>query len=106
MCFFCLTPALVAVFRASGGDAIKRSQLRSGAIFVKGTCWYASGYFISLVARLSAFLSVSECDYPQCWFTLHWVLVSRLYRCVSESTFWGYVSSEAPDVYPVHERKR
>ncbi|HIB7224802.1 TPA: hypothetical protein ACWXL6_003125 [Escherichia coli] len=69
-------------------------------------CWYASGCFISLVARLSAFLLMSEHDYPQCWFTLRLVLAKRLYRCVSESTFWGYVSSEAPDVYPVHERKR
>ncbi|HFO4631858.1 TPA: hypothetical protein ACHJ1Y_004459, partial [Escherichia coli] len=100
------TPALVAVFRASGGDAIKRSQSRSDAIFVKGTGWYASGYFISLVARLSAFLSVSECDYPQCCFTLHWVLVSRLYRCVSETTSWGDVSGELMNVYPVHERRR
>ncbi|EKL1401481.1 hypothetical protein PRA41_001177 [Escherichia coli] len=97
---------LVAVFRASGGDAIKRSQSRSGAIFVKGIVWYASGYFISLVARLSAFLSVSECGYPQCWFTLHRVLVSRRYRCVSESGFWGYVSGELMNVYPVHGRRR
>ncbi|EFC2287656.1 hypothetical protein CT768_004734 [Escherichia coli] len=97
---------LVAVFRASGGDAVKRSQARSGAIFVKGTGWYASGCFISLVARLSAFLLMSEHDYPQCWFILRLVLVSRRYRCVSESGFWGYVSGALMNVYPVHERKR
>ncbi|EKE9413985.1 hypothetical protein ACNO1E_001492 [Escherichia coli] len=97
---------LVAVFRDSGGDAVKRSQSRSDAIFVKGTCWYASGCFISLVARLSGFLSMCEHDYPQCWFTLRRVLAQRRYRCVSETSFWGYVSGELMNVYPVHGRKR
>ncbi|KAE9738791.1 hypothetical protein G3V88_06110 [Escherichia coli] len=93
---------LVVVFRASGGDAVKRSQSRSDAIFIKDTGGDASGYFISLVARLAAFLSVSEHDYPQCWFTLHLVLAKPCYRCVSESGFWGYVSGEVMNAYPVH----
>ncbi|EGH7028111.1 hypothetical protein IET51_003697 [Escherichia coli] len=97
---------LVAVFRDSGGDAVKRPQSRSDAIFVKGTGWYASGCFISLVARLSGFLSMCEHDYPQCWFTLRRVLAQRRYRCVSETSFWGYVSGELMNVYPVHGRKR
>ncbi|EEV0923817.1 TPA: hypothetical protein ACHY47_004754 [Escherichia coli] len=97
---------LVAVFRDSGGDAVKRSQSRSDAIFVKGTGWYASGCFISLVARLSGCLSMCEHDYPQCWFTLRRVLAQRRYRCVSETSFWGYVSGELMNVYPVHGRKR
>ncbi|ENB8755868.1 hypothetical protein ACUVFZ_003878 [Escherichia coli] len=97
---------LVAVFRDSGGDAVKRSQSRSDAIFVKGTGWYASGCFISLVARLSGVLSMCEHDYPQCWFTLRRVLAQRRYRCVSETSFWGYVSGELMNVYPVHGRKR
>ncbi|HFO9524369.1 TPA: hypothetical protein ACHK6B_005494, partial [Escherichia coli] len=81
-------------------------QSRSDAIFVKGTGWYASGCFISLVARLSGFLSMCEHDYPQCWFTLRRVLAQRRYRCVSETSFWGYVSGELMNVYPVHGRKR
>ncbi|EMK7842537.1 hypothetical protein ACJG1H_003969 [Escherichia coli] len=97
---------LVVVFRASGGGAVKRSQSRSDAIFVKDTGWYASGYFISLVARLSAFLSMYEYDSPRYWFTLRRVLASYRYRCVSETSFWGYVSGELMNVYPVHGRKR
>lgn len=97
---------LVAVFRDSGGDAVKRSQSRSDAVFVKGAGWYASGYFTSLVARLSAFLLMSGHDYPQCWFTLRRVLAQRRYRCVSETSFWGYVSGGLMNVYPVHGRRR
>lgn len=89
MCFSGPASVLVAVFRASGGGAVKRSQSRSDAIFVKGTGWYASGCFISLVARLSGFLSMCEHDYPQCWFTLRLVLAKRRYRCVRESSFLG-----------------
>lgn len=91
---------LVAVFRASGGGAVKRSQSRSDAIFVKGTGWYASGCFISLVARLSGFLSMCEHDYPQCWFTLRLVLAKRRYRCVRESSFLGLCERRTDERVP------
>ncbi|EJW0674451.1 hypothetical protein N8K09_003448 [Escherichia coli] len=66
--------------------------------------WWFSGLLVAV--HLSAFLSMCEHDYPQCWFTLRRVLASYRYRCVSESSFWGYVGGEVMDVYPVHERKR
>lgn len=84
----------------AGGGAVKRSQSHSDAIFVKGTGWYASGCFISLVARLSGFLSMCEHDYPQCWFTLRLVLAKRRYRCVRESSFLGLCERRTDERVP------
>lgn len=97
---------LVAVFRDSGGDAVKRSQSRSDAVFVKGTGCMPQGILprwwrVYRPSCRCVNMITHNAGLPSVWCWRNAVIAVYV-----SPVFWGYVSGELMNVYPVHGRKR